>query len=75
MGKLVITLTAATLMLGSMAFTAGAQTQQPASFQALAQNATPIIKPAACNGHWGRWCPPGRVRRCGPYRCWCRPCW
>ncbi|WP_457795781.1 hypothetical protein [Methylocystis sp. S23] len=36
------------------------------------QSYTPIEK-AACQG-WGRWCPPGFVRACGPYRCWCRPC-
>lgn len=36
------------------------------------QNYTPI-ETAACQG-WGRWCPPGYVRACGPYRCWCRPC-
>lgn len=28
---------------------------------------------AACQG-WGPYCPPGFVRACGPYRCWCRPC-
>ncbi len=31
------------------------------------------VEPAACQGY-GRWCPPGYVRACGPYRCWCRPC-
>jgi hypothetical protein len=28
---------------------------------------------AACFG-WGPFCPPGWVRACGPWRCWCRPC-
>jgi hypothetical protein len=43
------------------------------SFHAQIQNATPL-KQAACNG-WGPFCPPGRTRVCGPYRCWCRPCY
>ena len=75
MGKLAITLAAAALMLGSLAFSATAQTQQPgaSSIRGLAQNAT-IIHKAACGGVWGRWCPPGRYRVCGPYRCWCAPC-
>jgi hypothetical protein len=61
------------MMLGSMAI-ANAQTMTgAASVHATAQNAT-IIKEAACRG-FGRWCPPGYVRACGPYRCWCRPCW
>ena len=21
------------------------------------------------------YCPPGYTRACGPYRCWCRPCY
>ncbi len=32
------------------------------------------VEGAACRG-WGPYCPPGYVRACGPYRCWCRPCW
>jgi hypothetical protein len=74
MRKLTITLTA--IMLGTMALQANAQTQQSgaAAMQALAQNATPIVKQAACRG-FGPYCPPGRVRRCGPYRCWCAPCY
>ena len=77
MGKLAITLAAAALMLGSLTFAATAQTQQPgaSSIHGLAQNATPIVKQAACNGRWGPWCPPGRHRVCGPYRCWCAACW
>jgi hypothetical protein len=75
MAKFTITLAAAALMLGSMAIAAGAQGQPAgaASLHGLAQNATPIVTPAACRG-WGRFCPPGRVRVCGPYRCWCRLC-
>ena len=73
MRKFAVTLAAAALVLGATALTANAQTQRPGSFHALAQNATPIQK-AACNGMWGR-CPPGRHWVCGPYRCWCGPCW
>jgi hypothetical protein len=77
MTRLALTFAAAALMLGSLALNAGAQTQNTgaASFHALARNATPIVKEAACNGAWGRWCPPGRHRVCGPYRCWCAACW
>jgi len=72
MAKLAITLTAVALLLGSAAWTAQAQTQGAGSIQAQAQNATMIHK-AACFG-FGRWCPPGMRRVCGPYRCLCRPC-
>jgi hypothetical protein len=72
MGKITMTLAAAIFVVGSTAV-ANAQTQGASSLNAQAQNATMIHK-AACGG-WGRWCPPGSVRRCGPYRCWCAPCW
>ncbi|HEX3939498.1 MAG TPA: hypothetical protein VHX43_18505 [Xanthobacteraceae bacterium] len=74
MRKLTLTLTAAALMLGVTAFAANAQTQAPgaAGIHAQVKDFTPIEK-AACRG-FGRWCPPGFVRACGPYRCWCRPC-
>ena len=71
MGKLAIGLAGA-LMLVSLAFTAQAQTQGAGTLQAQAQNAT-IIHKAACGG-FGRWCPPGMRRVCGPARCWCAPC-
>jgi len=75
MKKLAVTFSAAALLLGTMAIAANAQTQQPgaASVHALVQNATPI-KQAACRG-FGPYCPPGTTRRCGPYRCWCAPCY
>jgi hypothetical protein len=75
MKKLTMTLTAAAL-LGSMALTANAQTQQlGAGLHAQLQNATPIVKQAACRG-FGAHCPPGYVWTCGYYgRCWCRPCY
>jgi hypothetical protein len=74
MGKLAITLAAAALMLGSMALTAGAQTQQAgaSSFNTLMRNATPLHE-VACRGRGGA-CPWGWFRVCNPMRCWCRPC-
>jgi hypothetical protein len=72
MGKLALTLAAAALLLGSVAWTAQAQTQGASSLNAQAQSATSIHK-AACFG-FGRWCGPGMHRVCGPYRCWCAPC-
>lgn len=71
MGKLAIGFTGA-LVLVSLAFTAQAQTQGAGTIQAQAQNAT-IIHKTACGG-FGRWCPPGMRRVCGPARCWCAPC-
>jgi len=73
MGKLAITWAAAGLLVGSLAFSASAQSQLPgaSALQGQAQNASPI-KQAACFG-WGA-CSPGWHRVCGPYRCWCRPC-
>ncbi len=75
MQKLAMILTAAVFALGMMAVSASAQTQVPGagSLHAQLHNATPF-KLAACRG-WGPYCPPGRVRRCGPFRCWCAPCW
>jgi len=75
MRKLTMTLTLATLALGMLTWQAGAQTQRAgaASMHALAQNATPIVQQTACRG-FGPYCPPGYVRTCGPFRCWCRPC-
>jgi hypothetical protein len=73
MGKLAMTFAAAALVLGSVALSANAQTQGASSvLNAKAQNAT-IIHPTACAG-FGRWCPPGMRRVCGPARCWCAPC-
>jgi hypothetical protein len=73
MGKLVLSLAAIALLLGSLAFTAEAQTLGAGSINAQARNAT-IIQKAACGGEPGRFCPPGRHRVCGPARCWCAPC-
>ena len=74
MRKLTMTLTAAALVLGTMAISANAaQMPGAAGFHAQIQNATPL-KQAACRG-FGPYCPPGTTRACGPYRCWCRPCY
>lgn len=75
MRKLTITLSAAALALGAMAMSASAQTQQfGAGVHAQIQNATPVVKDAACRG-FGPHCRPGWVWTCGRYgRCWCRPC-
>lgn len=72
MKKLAITLAATALVLGS-ALSVNAQTQQPGSLHALTQNATPLV-PAACGGHWGRHCPPGKHWVCGRWHCWCAWC-
>ena len=71
MGKLAIGFAGA-LLLASLALTAHAQTQGAATIHAQAANATMIHK-TACGG-FGRWCPPGMRRVCGPARCWCAPC-
>jgi hypothetical protein len=66
---------AAAILLAGLAVNAQAQTWRGSTqLNGVAQNFTPITK-AACGGHWGRWCPPGRHRVCGPHgRCWCAPC-
>jgi hypothetical protein len=73
MRNLTMTLSAAVLVLGAMAVAANAQTKQLGAGLHAIYNATPIAEQAACQG-WGPYCPPGFVRACGPYRCWCRPC-
>jgi len=39
---------------------------------AAAKNYSPV-ETTACYG-LGPYCPPGRHRVCGPYRCWCARC-
>jgi hypothetical protein len=72
MKTLTLTLAVAALALGSMVLSANAQ--GASGMHALSQNATPIIQHVACGG-FGPYCPPGFTRACGPYRCWCRPCY
>ena len=71
MGKLSTLIVAtAFLALGS----AAAQAQgAAASMNKGVQSFTPIHR-AACQGP-GPYCGPGYVRQCGPWRCWCRPCY
>jgi hypothetical protein len=73
MRKFTTTLAAAAAVLLTISMSANAQASAGAGIHALVQNATPIVKQVACQG-WGPYCPPGFVRACGPYRCWCRPC-
>lgn len=72
MRKLSIILAAAAFALSATALTVNAQSQGASTLNAQAHNAT-IIHKTACFG-FGRWCPPGLHRVCGPYRCWCAPC-
>jgi hypothetical protein len=75
--KLTMTLTAAVLVLGTMAMQANAQNQQrgAATIHAL-KNATPIVTPAACYGGTGYCgCGPGWISACSPRCCRCVPCW
>jgi hypothetical protein len=73
MRKLVVS-AAVILLVISMGWTANAATTAPVSaIPNASRNYSPVHE-AACRG-WGRWCGPGYVRACGPYRCWCRPCW
>ena len=68
MRKVTMTLTAAALLLGTMALQASAQNQQrgAASIHAL-RNATPIVTPAACYGGTGYCgCGPGWIKRVLP---------
>lgn len=76
MKKLALTLTATALLLGTSALAANAaQYSGAAGIHAQVQNATPIVKEAACRG-FGAHCPPGFVWTCGPGgRCWCRACY
>ena len=74
MRKLMMMLTAASLVLGVMALQAGAQ-DGAAGIHAL-KNATPIVKLAACNGYTGHCgCAPGWVSRCADRCCKCVRCW
>jgi hypothetical protein len=73
MRKLSITVVAAAAILALNSMAANAVTASGNTLPNAAKNFSPIHD-AACRG-WGRWCGPGYVRACGPYRCWCRPCW
>src|SRR5262245_48974112 len=64
----------AVLLAGGIAWKADATTWRwgTLNLPGLTKNYSPIEK-AACFG-WGRHCPPRFTWRCGPSRCWCRPC-
>jgi hypothetical protein len=76
MRKLAIALGVAAAMVfaGGLAWKADATPLKTGTLNlpSAAKNYSPV-EPAACYG-WGRFCPPGYVWRCGPYRCRCRPC-
>jgi hypothetical protein len=63
---------AAMLSLSSLNGSANAMTGPGPSKDSSLPNYS-LKQDAACQG-WGRYCGPGFVRTCGPYRCWCRPC-
>jgi hypothetical protein len=75
MRKLVLTLTAATMILfaGALAWNANAANGSGAAALAAAAQSGSQVEAVACGGRWGR-CPPGRYWGCGPRGCWCRPC-
>jgi hypothetical protein len=66
----------AALVLTASVITGSAQiqTRGTSALRAQMQNATPIVRQAACRG-FGPYCPPGTTRRCGPFRCWCVRCY
>ncbi len=71
---LALVLTALVLSASVLPASAQIQTRGAGGLHAQLQNATPIVRQAAFRG-WGPYCPPGTVRRCGPYRCWCARCY
>jgi hypothetical protein len=73
MNKFLHLLFACLLISVSLTPASQAQTSRGASLiNSLSQHGNKSEK-AACWG-WGPFCPPGWVRACGPWRCWCRPC-
>lgn len=77
MRKLAIALSvsAALLFAGGTAWKADAASWRAGTFNlpTAAKNYSPLEQ-TACYG-WGKYCPPGFIWRCGPYKCKCRPCW
>jgi hypothetical protein len=74
MRKLMLTLAAAALVLGTMAVQASAQQQRGAACIAALKNATPIVKEANCRGGTGACgCGPGFISACRHRCCHCVP--
>jgi hypothetical protein len=74
MRRLMMTLTAALLVLGGMALQADAQ-NGTSSLPTL-KNASPIVKQTSCRGYTGACgCAPGWVSACRYRCCRCVPCW
>jgi hypothetical protein len=75
MRKLALIVAFAALVSGAgfYAWNAEATTASAAATLGASKNYSPLVKETACRG-WGRHCPPGFIWRCGPWRCWCRPC-
>ena len=69
----VVAVSAIALGAGVYAWQAEATTAPAAAVPGASKNYSPLVKESACRG-WGRHCPPGFIWRCGPARCWCRPC-
>jgi len=72
-----MSLTAAMLVLGTIAMTTGAEAQavRASGVCQAVKNFTPYIKEAACNGKTGYCgCGPGWVTSCAPHCCRCVPC-
>lgn len=70
---IVVAASALVLGIGVYGWKAEATTATAAATLGVPKNYSPLVKDTACRG-WGRHCPPGYVWRCGPWRCWCRPC-
>lgn len=74
MRTLMLAAAAAAMLLSGLAPWSGAAAAPAGAAKPPATANVSRAEGAACRG-WGRWCGPGFVRACGPYRCWCRPCY
>ena len=76
MRKLALTMSAALLVLGSMAWLSGecADTERGSSQRSRVKECDAGRHPSGLSGLWSCIAGPDILRVCGPYRCWCRPC-